>query len=78
LLASKRTHDEFNRLYRWHDGNAPIDAVDELSIYPNPFAQHLDAGRLIPSIKIVKGGDTHDQMLVFTFGPPDAAASVFR
>lgn len=78
LLAGKHTHDEFNRLYRWHDGDTPIDGVDELTVYPNPFAQHLAAGRLITSIRVVEGGDTDDHMLEFTFGPPDAAASAFR
>lgn len=78
LLAGKHSHDEFNRLFRWHDGETSIDGPDELTLYPNPFAQHLKAGRLITSVKVIEGGDSDDHMIEFTFGPRDAAASGFR
>lgn len=78
LLAGQHSHNEFNRLFRWHDGESLIDGPDELTVYPNPFSQHLKAGRLITSVKVIEGGDSDDHMIEFTFGPRDAAASAFR
>lgn len=78
LLAGQHTHEEFNTLFRWHDGDRSIEGPDELTLYPNPFAQHLKEGRLITSVKVIEGGDSDDHLLEFTFGPRDAAASAFR
>ena len=78
LLAGKHTREEFNKLFRWHDGDKPLEGPDELTIYPNPFAQHLKEGQLIISAKVIEGGDSDDHMLEFNFGPPDAGASKFR
>lgn len=78
LLAGKHTHEEFNKLFRWHDGDRPIEGADELTIYPNPFVQHLKEGRLITSAKVIDGGDSDDHMIEVRFGPPDAGASKFR
>ena len=78
LLAGQCTPEEFNKLFRWHDGDKPIEGPDELTIYPNPFAKHLREGQLITSVKVIDGGDSDDHMLEFRFGPPDAGASKFR
>lgn len=78
LLAGQHTREEFNKLFRWHDGDQLIEGPDELTFYPNPFAQNLTEGRLITSAKVIDGGDSDDHMLEFRFGPPDAGASKFR
>ena len=78
LLAGKHTHEEFTKLFRWHDGDKAIDGPDDMTLYPNPFSHHLKEGRLITSVKVIDGGDSDDHLLEFTFGPRDPAASEFR
>lgn len=78
LLAGIRAHDDFLLLHRWHSGDGSIQSSDDFTLEPNPFAEHLKAGRLITSMKAIDGGDGDDDLIEFTFGQPDAAVSRFH
>lgn len=78
LLAGCSTRDEFQGLFGWHDGEGVIETEDGPTLEPNPFRKHLQAGRLLTSLRLIAGGDSDDDFVEFTFGSQDAAASPFK
>lgn len=67
LLSGEISSEDFIAAHGWN-----------ATEHPNPFTQRHRLGQLIASVDIRDGGDTDDDLVRFSFGFPDAAASAFR
>jgi hypothetical protein len=67
LLSGEISSEDFIAAHSWN-----------ATEHPNPFTQRHRLGQLIASVDIRDGGDTDDDLVKFSFGFPDAAASAFR